>query len=54
MSLNLETALQQAGDAAEMLRNGPICYPSFAFPEQFTNWREEQRAWKESVTLFDQ
>ncbi|MDV3129942.1 hypothetical protein M1247_33915 [Mycobacterium sp. 21AC1] len=54
MSLNLEAVLQRAGDPAEMLRNGPICYPSFAFPEQFTNWRDEQRAWKETVTLFDQ
>ena len=54
MSLNLEAVLQQVGDPVEMLRNGPICYPAFPFPDQFTNWRDEQRGWKESVTLFDQ
>ena len=39
----------------EMLRNSKIgmyVYPVVA-PE-FTNWRDEQRAWRESVVLYDQ
>ncbi len=38
-----------------MLRNsqvGAYVYP--VVPAEFTNWRDEQRAWRESVVLFDQ
>src|SRR6188472_3382332 len=38
-----------------MLRNsqlGPYVYP--VVPSEFTNWREEQRAWKETCVLFNQ
>src|SRR3954463_9963337 len=51
----LEEALQAAGDPVKMLRNsqiGAYVYPVVA-PE-FSNWRDEQRAWAEACVLFDQ
>jgi vanillate/3-O-methylgallate O-demethylase len=52
---SLEDALQEAGSAVELARNsqiGPYVYP--AVPAEFTNWREEQVAWRETCALFDQ
>jgi vanillate/3-O-methylgallate O-demethylase len=52
---SLEDALQAAGNAAEMVRTsriGAYIYPVVA-PE-FGNWRDEQRAWRDTVVLFDQ
>ena len=52
---SLEDALQAAGSAVELARNsqiGPYVYP--AVPSEFTNWREEQVAWRETCALFDQ
>lgn len=52
---NLEEALKAAGSPVKMLRNsqiGAYVYPVVA-PE-FSNWRDEQRAWQESCVLFDQ
>ena len=53
---NLEEAIQASGgDVVGMLRNsqiGAYVYPVVA-PE-FTNWRDEQRAWAETCVLFDQ
>ncbi|MCO6388854.1 aminomethyltransferase family protein [Aliihoeflea sp. 40Bstr573] len=52
---NLEQKLKSAGNTVDMLRNskiGAYVYPVVA-PE-FTNWRDEQRAWRESAVLFDQ
>ncbi len=52
---NLEEAIQAAGNPVKMLRNsqlGPYVYPVVA-PE-FSNWRDEQRAWQETCVLFNQ
>jgi vanillate/3-O-methylgallate O-demethylase len=52
---SLEDKLQAAGGAVEMARNsqlGPYVYP--AVPPEFSNWRDEQVAWRESCALFDQ
>ena len=52
---NLEEALQGVGNAVEMLRNSQI--GPYAFPvmrHEFTNWRDEQRSWRETCALFDQ
>ena len=52
---NLEEALQATGNPVKMLRNSQI--GPYAFPvvrSEFTNWRDEQRAWKETCALFDQ
>ncbi len=52
---SLQDVLEGAGDVVDMLRNsqqGAYVYPVVA-PE-FSNWRSEQRAWRESAVLFDQ
>src|SRR5919204_2343934 len=52
---SLEDALQAAGSAVELLRSsqiGPYVYP--AVPSEFSNWRDEQVAWRETAALFDQ
>jgi len=52
---SLEDVLQSAGNPVKMLRNsriGAYVYPVVA-PE-FSNWRDEQRAWRETCVLFDQ
>ena len=52
---NLEQALQAAKSPVEMLRNsqiGPYAFP--VVPSEFTNWRDEQRSWRETCALFDQ
>jgi vanillate/3-O-methylgallate O-demethylase len=52
---NLEGVLKAAGNPFAMLRNsqiGAYVYP--VVPSEFTNWRDEQRAWRDSAVLFDQ
>jgi vanillate/3-O-methylgallate O-demethylase len=52
---NLEEVLKAAGDTVGLLRNsqlGAYVYPVVA-PE-FSSWRDEQRAWRETAVLFDQ
>ena len=52
---NLSAVLKANGGAVNLLRNSKIgmyVYPVVA-PE-FSNWRDEQRAWRESAVLFDQ
>jgi vanillate/3-O-methylgallate O-demethylase len=51
---NLQEILD-ANDTVELLRNsqiGAYVYPVVA--AEFTNWRREQRAWRETAVLFDQ
>ena len=51
----LQDVLDNAGNIVRHLRNsriGAYVYPVVA-PE-FTNWRDEQRAWREAAVLFDQ
>jgi vanillate/3-O-methylgallate O-demethylase len=55
MSQNLEQLLAAAGSAVSMLRNSQI--GPYAFPvvkHEFTNWRDEQRSWRETCALLDQ
>ena len=52
---SLEDLLRAAGDTVELTRNsqiGPYVYPMV--PSEFSNWRDEQRAWRETCALFDQ
>lgn len=52
---SLENLLEAAGDPVRMLRNsqiGAYVYP--VVPTEFSNWRTEQQAWRESAVLFDQ
>ncbi len=52
---NLQELLDQSGNTVELLRNsqlGAYIYP--VVPAEFTNWRREQIAWRETAVLFDQ
>ena len=52
---SLEQLLQETGNPVTMLRNsqiGAYVYP--VVPSEFSNWRDEQRAWRETAILFDQ
>jgi len=52
---NLEQVIQKAGNVVDMLRNsqiGAYVYP--VVPTEYGNWRDEQRAWRDSAVLFDQ
>jgi len=52
---SLEDLLRDAGNPVKMLRNsaiGAYVYP--VVPYEYSNWRDEQRAWRETAVLFDQ
>jgi glycine cleavage system aminomethyltransferase T len=52
---SLEDRLRAVGNPVALLRNSQI--GPYAFPvvrAEFTNWRDEQHAWRETCALFDQ
>jgi syringate O-demethylase len=52
---SLEDLLQHVGSPVKLLREsqtGPYIYP--VVPTEFSNWRDEQRAWRETAILFNQ
>jgi syringate O-demethylase len=52
---SLEDLLTAAGNPVKLLRNlqtGPYVYP--VVPPEYSNWRDEQRAWQHSCVLFNQ
>jgi vanillate/3-O-methylgallate O-demethylase len=52
---NLQSVLDAAGNTVELLRNaqaGAYVYP--VVPDEFSNWRREQKSWRETAVLFDQ
>ena len=51
-SETLAQALARTGNAVELLRNQD--WPSITFPikPEFTNWRDEQRAWSSTCLLY--
>ena len=54
-SHSLEALLQSVGNPVQLARNsqiGPYVYPKV--PAEFSNWRDEQHAWRETCCLFDQ
>lgn len=54
MSTSLQSAIDAAGGAVELLRNQTTRAMTFPVPPEFTNWRTEQAAWREACVLFDQ
>ncbi|WP_433566719.1 hypothetical protein ACQP1O_16880 [Nocardia sp. CA-151230] len=51
---NVEQAIARAGGAVPLLRNSPIRPHTFPVVAEFTNWRSEQRAWRDACALLDQ
>jgi vanillate/3-O-methylgallate O-demethylase len=52
---NLQELLDGSDNTVQLLRNsqiGAYVYP--VVPYEFSNWRREQRAWRETAVLFDQ
>ncbi|HEY7207424.1 MAG TPA: hypothetical protein VH416_04215 [Gaiellaceae bacterium] len=52
---SLEALLQSVESPVELARNsqiGPYVYPTV--PSEYTNWHDEQQAWRETSCLFDQ
>jgi vanillate/3-O-methylgallate O-demethylase len=52
---NLQEVLDRTDNTVELLRNsqlGAYIYP--VVPYEFSNWRREQKAWRETAVLFDQ
>ena len=52
---SLEDLLRSSGNTVELLRNsqaGPNVYPGV--PSEYTNWRDEQRAWQQTCVLYNQ
>lgn len=49
----LEQKLQAWKNPVEMLRNAQVGPYVFPISQEFSNWRDEQRAWMQSVALFD-
>lgn len=55
MAENLQELLDEKGGIVQMLRDsqlGTYIYP--VVPAEFTNWRREQKAWRETAVLYDQ
>jgi len=55
MAKNLQELLDQSGSTVELLRNsklGTYIYP--VVPTEFSNWRREQKAWRNAAVLYDQ
>ena len=51
---SLEDRIQRSGNVAEMLRNCPAGAYTYPMKPEFSNWRDEQRAWTTTAVLFDQ
>jgi glycine cleavage system aminomethyltransferase T len=51
---SLEDGIRLAGGAVPLLRNSTAAPHTFPVAAEFTNWRSEQAAWRESCALLDQ
>ena len=54
-SQSLEGLLEKVGNPVDLARNsqiGPYVYPNV--PSEFSNWRDEQHAWRDTCCLFNQ
>ncbi|HEY1973972.1 MAG TPA: aminomethyl transferase family protein [Pseudonocardia sp.] len=55
MIRSLEDKIREhSGAVADMLRNAQTGAYDYPMRSEWTNWRDEQRAWKETAVLFDQ
>lgn len=53
-TVTLEDAIRSAGGAVPLMRNSSARPHAFPVTAEFTTWRSEQRAWRESCALLDQ
>ena len=53
-SESLAAAIARVGNPVDLLRNSPIRPHTFPVTPEFTNWRTEQRAWRDGCALLDQ
>jgi syringate O-demethylase/vanillate/3-O-methylgallate O-demethylase len=51
---SLQAKMDEAGGALAMMRNSRTGPYQFPIQSEFSNWRNEQRAWRETVALMDQ
>jgi vanillate/3-O-methylgallate O-demethylase len=51
---SLEDKIQRSGNVADMLRNSPAGAYAYPMKPEYSNWRDEQRAWATTAVLFDQ
>ena len=51
---SLQEKLDKLGNPAEFLRNVPVGAYVYPVQDEYTNWRDEQRSWRETVGLLDQ
>ena len=51
---SLEQKIKEAGDPVTMLRNSQAGAYVFPIAPEFSNWRDEQEAWRKTAILFDQ
>jgi vanillate/3-O-methylgallate O-demethylase len=51
---NLQDKIDQLGNPAEWLRDVPVGAYIYPVQSEFTNWRDEQRSWRQDVGLLDQ
>jgi vanillate/3-O-methylgallate O-demethylase len=52
--ISLQDKLDRLGNPAEFLRNVPVGAYVYPVQAEYTNWRDEQRSWRETVGLLDQ
>src|SRR6202166_3605166 len=51
---SLEDKIQRHGNIADMLRNAPQGPYDYPMRNEYSNWRDEQLAWKQTSLLYDQ
>ncbi len=51
---SLEQKIKETGDPVTMLRNSQAGAYVFPIAPEFSNWRDEQEAWRKTAILFDQ
>ena len=54
MSRSLNEKLDDYPNALNMLRNAQVGFYQFPVPDEHTNWRVEQSAWRDTAVLFEQ
>ena len=51
---SLDAKIAASGNVVDMLRNAPAGPYQFPIKPEFSNWRDEQEAWRNGAVLFDQ